>query len=82
MTSFRYILDWFALDIGRLPREESASDLLKSSVSAAVCLQSDPALRAVHQGRVLLAVLTQDVTLGALQRNRFSFDWQRVERES
>ena len=70
MMSFRYILDWFALDISRLPREESACDLLKGSVSAAVRLQSDPALGAVDQGGVLLAVLAEDVTLGALRREK------------
>ena len=70
MMSLRYILDWFALDISRLPWEESACDLLKGSVPAAVCLQSDPALGAVDQGGVLLAVLTEDVTLGALRREK------------
>ena len=70
MMSFRYILDWFALDISRLPREESACNLLKGSVPAAVRLQSDPALGAVDQGWVLLAVLTEDVTLGALRREK------------
>ena len=70
MMSFRYILDWFALNISRLPREESACNLLKGSVPAAICLQSDPALGAVDQGGVLLAVLAEDVTLGALRREK------------
>ena len=65
-----YILDWFALDISRLPREEGPCHLLKCSVPAAVRLQSNPALGAVHQGRVLLAVLAQDVTFGALGRQK------------
>ena len=67
---FRYILEWFALDISRLPREESPCHLLKGSVPAAVRLQSNSALGAVDQGGVLLAVLAEDVTLGALRRRR------------
>ena len=42
--------------------------LLQSSVPAGVALEGDPALRAVHDGGVLLAVLAQDVALGALGR--------------
>ena len=73
--------------------EEGPGDLLQRPVPAAVPLQVDPALGAVHDGRVLLAVLTEDVTLRALRRGqcvnretgltaRSDVEWQRVERES